>query len=33
VGWHHISNASSAGSDDNPARDGVRVYLGVVFPF
>lgn len=33
VAWHHISNGSSSGSDDNPARDGVHVYAGLVFPF
>ncbi len=31
--WHHISNATTSGSDDNPARDGLMVYLGIVFPF
>lgn len=33
VGWHHISNASSFGSDDNPARDSIAIYAGVIFPF
>lgn len=33
VGWHHISNASSFGTDDNPARDGIGVWAGVIFPF
>lgn len=33
VRWHHISTASTTGSDDNPARDSVMVYAGVVFPF
>ncbi|HVZ93857.1 MAG TPA: acyloxyacyl hydrolase [Phycisphaerales bacterium] len=32
VGWHHISNASSFGTDDNPARDGIALYLGVMLP-
>ena len=33
VAWHHVSNAAIAGSDENPARDGLRVYAGVLFPF
>lgn len=33
IGWHHISNASTSGSDDNPARDSVAVWVGVMFPF
>lgn len=33
VRWHHISTASTSGSDDNPSRDSVMVYAGVVFPF
>lgn len=32
VGWHHISNASFDGTDDNPARDGVALWVGVIFP-
>lgn len=31
--WHHISNATTSGSDDNPARDGIMVYFAVIFPF
>lgn len=31
--WHHISNATISGSDDNPSRDGVMLYAAVVFPF
>lgn len=31
--WHHISNASQWGTDDNPARDGIMFYAGVMFPF
>lgn len=31
--WHHISNATSSGSDDNPARDGIMLYVGLIFPF
>jgi hypothetical protein len=31
--WHHISNATTSGSDDNPARDGVMIYAALVFPF
>ncbi len=33
VRWHHISTASSTGSDDNPSRDSAMVYAGVAFPF
>lgn len=33
VRWHHISNASTSGTDDNPSRDGVMIYAGVMFPF
>lgn len=33
IGWHHISNASTEGSDDNPSRDSVAIYAGVVVPF
>lgn len=33
IRWHHISTASTTGSDDNPSRDSAMVYLGVVFPF
>ncbi|MBL8746253.1 MAG: acyloxyacyl hydrolase [Phycisphaerae bacterium] len=33
VRWHHISTASTSGSDDNPSRDSAMVYAGVVFPF
>lgn len=31
--WYHFSNASISGSDDNPARDGVLLYVGVMVPF
>ncbi|MEM1423212.1 MAG: acyloxyacyl hydrolase [Planctomycetota bacterium] len=33
VRWHHISNASTSGIDDNPDRDGVGVYVGLLFEF
>lgn len=33
VGWQHFSNASSSGSDRNPARDSLFVRVGVMFPF
>lgn len=33
IRWHHISNASSQGTDENPDRDGVGVYLGIIVPF
>lgn len=32
VRWHHISNATTSGSDDNPARDSIKVYVGLIFP-
>ena len=32
VRWHHISNASQFGTDDNPDRDSIMVYAGVMFP-
>jgi hypothetical protein len=32
VRWHHISNATVSGSDDNPSRDSIMVYVGVIFP-
>lgn len=32
VRWHHVSNASIFGTDDNPDRDGVMIYAGVMFP-
>ncbi|MDX2116175.1 MAG: acyloxyacyl hydrolase [Planctomycetota bacterium] len=31
--WHHISNASTDGTDDNPSRDSVMIYAGIVVPF
>lgn len=31
--WHHISNARIQGDSDNPARDSVAGYVGIVFPF
>lgn len=31
--WYHFSNASISGSDDNPARDGLQVYAGVMIPW
>jgi len=31
--WHHISNASSGGASNNPSRDSVMLYAGVMFPF
>lgn len=33
VGWHHISNASTSGTDDNPSRDSLFLYAGVIVPF
>lgn len=33
VRWHHVSNARINGDDQNPDRDGVMVYGGVMFPF
>ncbi len=31
--WHHISNASSGGASNNPSRDSIMLYAGVMFPF
>jgi hypothetical protein len=31
--WHHISNARITGDRQNPARDGLMLYGGVMFPF
>lgn len=31
--WHHISNARIEGDFNNPARDGVMLYGGVMIPF
>ncbi|MBS0196098.1 MAG: acyloxyacyl hydrolase [Planctomycetes bacterium] len=31
--WQHFSNARIFGDDDNPGRDDIMLYLGVVFPF
>lgn len=33
VGWQHYSNASTSGSDSNPARDSLIIRVGVIFPF
>ncbi len=33
IGWQHYSNASTSGSDDNPARDSLFIRVGVIFPF
>jgi len=33
VRWHHISNANTAGSDNNPGRDSIMGYIGLDFPF
>jgi len=33
IRWHHISNATISGDDDNPDRDGAMFYAGVMFPF
>lgn len=32
VRWHHVSNARITGDDNNPARNSLMVYAGVVFP-
>jgi len=31
--WHHISNASRKGSDNNPGFDGIMPYVGIIVPF
>lgn len=33
VRWQHISNATIMGSDDNPARDSLMFYVGIMVPF
>ncbi|NUQ67086.1 MAG: acyloxyacyl hydrolase [Phycisphaerales bacterium] len=33
VRWHHISNARITGDDNNPSRDGLMLYAGVMIPF
>lgn len=33
VRWQHLSNARIEGGDDNPGRDGVMFYAGVMIPF
>ncbi len=31
--WQHFSNASTSGSDDNPARDETMIYAGLIVRF
>ncbi len=31
--WQHFSNARITGDDDNPGRDDVMLYGGIIFPF
>jgi len=31
--WHHVSNARIEGDFNNPARDGLMFYTGLMFPF
>ena len=31
--WAHISNARIHDDDNNPGRDSLMLYLGIVFPF
>jgi lipid A 3-O-deacylase len=33
IRWHHVSNARIRGDSDNPARDGLLLYAGVIIPF
>lgn len=33
IRWHHISNARIDGDSENPDRDGIIGYVGVMFPF
>jgi hypothetical protein len=33
VRWAHISNARLQGDDDNPSRDSIMVYAGIIIPF
>lgn len=32
VRWHHISNASTPGSDENPDRDAAMIFTGIIIP-
>jgi lipid A 3-O-deacylase len=31
--WHHVSNARIGGNNDNPGRDGLMLYAGIILPF
>lgn len=31
--WHHISNARIKGEEDNPARDAIGLYMGLMYEF
>ena len=31
--WAHVSNARISGNNDNPGRDSVMLYAGLIFPF
>jgi hypothetical protein len=31
--WAHVSNARIAGNNDNPGRDSLMLYAGLIFPF
>ncbi len=33
VRWAHVSNARVQGDDDNPSRDSLMVYAGIIIPF
>lgn len=33
LGWHHISNGRYTGDVNNPSRDSVMVYAGIMIPF
>lgn len=33
VRWAHVSNARLQGDDDNPSRDSIMVYAGIIIPF
>jgi hypothetical protein len=31
--WAHVSNGRISGNDDNPGRDSMMLYAGIIFPF
>ena len=31
--WAHVSNGRISGNDENPGRDSMMLYTGLIFPF